>query len=92
MRVQLGTNPHSGAVMSDVGSGVSEIRLASKGEAYRVIYVASIGSQVYVLHAFHKKSNRGKETPKKEKDLAKQRYKELCAELAQTHTAPRRTQ
>jgi phage-related protein len=78
--------------MTDIGSGVSEIRLASRGESYRVIYVASIGSKVYVLHAFHKKSKSGKATPQKEKNLAKQRYKEVCAELAQTHSAPGRTQ
>lgn len=92
MRVQLGMNPHNGSSMTDIGSGVSEIRIASRGEAYRVIYVASIGSRVYVLHAFHKKSKSGKETPQNEKSLAKQRYKELCAELAQTHSAPGRTQ
>jgi len=92
MRVQLGADPRDGAALPDVGSGVKEIRIASKGEAYRVVYVASIGTQVYVLHAFHKKSKRGIATPKNELDLAKQRYKDLCAELTAQVAAPRRKQ
>jgi phage-related protein len=50
-------------------------------EAYRVIYVASIGARVYVLHAFHKKSKQGVETPKTEIDLARRRYRMLVGEI-----------
>ena len=41
----------------------------------------NLGEQIYVLHAFQKKSKRGIATPKHEVDLIKQRYKE-AKELA----------
>lgn len=92
MRVQLGANPFHGAALPDIGSGVCEIRLASRGEAYRAIYVASLGAVIYVLHAFQKKSKHGIAIPKQERDLAIQRYKALCAELAARQSLPWRTQ
>jgi phage-related protein len=42
-----------------------------------------LGKKLYVLHAFQKKSKRGVETPKRDVELIKQRYKE-AKELA-TH-------
>jgi phage-related protein len=45
-----------------------------------VIYVASIGNRIYVLHAFHKKSKQGIETPKKDMELARRRYRMLTGE------------
>ena len=42
-----------------IGSGVREIRIRSVGQ-YRVIYVATLDSAVYVLHAFQKKSQKTK--------------------------------
>lgn len=91
-RVQLGADPRDGCALPEVGSGAKEIRLASQGESYRVVYVASIGPHVYVLHAFHKKAKRGSATPKSEVDLARQRYRELCAELLARVDGPRRKQ
>jgi phage-related protein len=76
-RVQLGTDPKHGKSLPQVGRGVQEIRIADNKEAYRVIYVASIGTKVYVLHAFHKKSKQGSETPKTEMELANRRYRML---------------
>jgi phage-related protein len=92
MRVQLGADPRDGATLPEVGAGVKEIRVRSRGEAYRVVYVASFGAMVYVLHAFHKKSKRGIATPKTELDLARQRYKEVCAEVAGRAAGSRRQQ
>jgi phage-related protein len=76
-RVQLGADPKHGKSLPQVGRGVQEIRVADNKEAYRVIYVASIGTRVYVLHAFHKKSKQGIETPKTEIELAHRRYRML---------------
>jgi len=58
-RVQLGANPKHGKSLPQVGRGVQEIRIADNKEAYRVIYLASIGTRIYVLHAFPR--NRRKE-------------------------------
>lgn len=59
--------------MPSVGAGVREIRIHKENE-YRVMYVAHIGNQVYVLHAFVKKTQ---QTAKKDIDLAKRRLKEI---------------
>ena len=40
---------------------------------YRAVYTAQFGEAVYVLHAFKKKSKRGKATPPREIDLIRRR-------------------
>jgi phage-related protein len=60
--------------MPSIGPGCREIWVRVEGEAYRVVYVASIGDAVYVLHALQKKTQR---TSRGDLDLAKQRYKQL---------------
>ena len=40
---------------------------------YRAVYTAQFGEAVYVLHAFQKKSKRGKATPPREIDLIRRR-------------------
>ena len=57
------------------GTSVMEIVEDFKGDTYRGVYTARIGTYVCVLHAFQKKSKRGSETPKKEIDLIKARLK-----------------
>ena len=42
---------------------------------YRAVYTVKLGQNIYVLHAFQKKSTRGISTPKREIDLIKQRLK-----------------
>lgn len=76
-RIQMGLQPRDGDWLTTVGRGVQEIRIAYSKEAYRVIYVATFGDCVYVLHAFHKKSKAGIATPQEELDVAKRRYREL---------------
>jgi len=45
---------------------VAEIRADAEGQAFRTLYLAHLGSSVYVLHAFNKKSTRGSEIPKRD--------------------------
>lgn len=42
-----------------LGSGVFELALPFRGEAFRVVYAVQIASEVWVVHAFQKKSTRG---------------------------------
>jgi phage-related protein len=63
--------------MLGVGSGVFEIALAFKGDAFRVVYAVQIGDDIWVVHAFQKKSTQGIKTPKREIDLIKDRLKRL---------------
>ena len=63
--------------MIGLGAGVLEIALAFRGDAYRVVYAVQIGSDLWVVHAFQKKSTRGVGTPQHEVDLIKDRLKRL---------------
>jgi phage-related protein len=58
-------------------SGVLEIVLRHRGDAFRVVYAVQIGDDIWVLHAFQKKSTQGIKTPKYEIDLVKDRLKRL---------------
>jgi phage-related protein len=63
--------------MHGIGSGVFEIALPFRGAAYRVVYAAQVGDELWVLHAFQKKSKRDIKTPKHEIDLIRDRWKRL---------------
>ncbi len=63
--------------MKGLGSGVFEIVLPQRGNAYRVVYAVQIGQDVWVVHAFQKKSTRGIKTPRREIELIKVRIRQL---------------
>ena len=79
-RVQCGQDPDGWKPMSSIGAGVREVRITDSAGAFRVIYVAKFASAVYVLHCFHKKTQR---TSKRDVELAVQRYRELLREMRQ---------
>lgn len=60
-----------------MGQGVLEIALAFRGDAYRVVYAVRLGGEIWVIHAFQKKSTHGIKTPKRELDLIADRFKRL---------------
>ena len=59
------------------GSGVLEIAPTFEGDAYRVVYAVQLGSDIWVLPAFQKKSTQGIKTLQREIDLIKDRLKRL---------------
>jgi len=63
--------------MKGMGSGVFEIALPFRGNAFRVVYAVQLGSDLWVVHAFQKKSTQGIKTPKHEIDLVVERLKRL---------------
>ena len=63
--------------MKGLGSGVFEIALPYRGNAFRVVYAVQLGEDLWVVHAFQKKSTHGIKTPKYEIDLMKDRLKRL---------------
>ena len=67
--------------MKGLGSGVFEIALPYRGNAFRVVYAVQIGTDVWVVHAFQKKSTQGIKTPKHEIDLIRDRLR-LLKEIA----------
>lgn len=60
-----------------LGSGVFEIALSFRGDSFRVVYAVQIADEIWVIHAFQKKSTQGIKTPKREIDLIKDRLKKL---------------
>jgi phage-related protein len=64
-------------LMHGLGSGVFEIALPFRGDAFRVVYAVQLAEEIWVVHAFQKKSTQGVKTPKREIDLIKERLKRL---------------
>lgn len=54
-----------------------EITLPFKGDAFRIVYAVHLADEVWVVHAFQKKSTKGIKTPQREIDLTKNRLKRL---------------
>jgi phage-related protein len=59
--------------MKGLGSGVFEIALPYRGNAFRVVYAVQLGTDLWVVHAFQKKSTQGIKTPRHEIDLIRTR-------------------
>ena len=47
-----------------------------RGDTFRAVYTLRFAGTVFVLHAFQKKSKTGRETPRREIELIKQRLRE----------------
>lgn len=67
--------------MHGLGAGVIEIALRFRGDAFRVVYAVQLAQEVWVVHAFQKKSTQGIKTPKREIELIKDRLKKLKERL-----------
>ncbi|WP_304299069.1 type II toxin-antitoxin system RelE/ParE family toxin [Chromatium okenii] len=57
--------------------GVFEIAVRSRGDAFRTLYAVKISADIWVIHAFQKKSKSGIATPQMEVDLIRDRLKRL---------------
>ncbi len=60
-----------------IEGGLFEIALRHRGDAFRVIYAVKIGADIWVIHAFQKKSKAGIKTPQMEVDLIREHLKRL---------------
>lgn len=58
------------------GASVVEIVTDWRGDTFRAVYTVRFADAVYVLHVFQKKAKRGRETPKHDMDLVRQRLQE----------------
>jgi phage-related protein len=79
--VQFGEVPKNTKPFKGVGSGVFEIAIRYATDAYRAVLAVQLGDNIYILHAFQKKSKQGIATPQADVDLIKKRYSE-AKELA----------
>ncbi|MGH6794138.1 MAG: type II toxin-antitoxin system RelE/ParE family toxin [Methylocella sp.] len=60
-----------------VDGGMFEIALRYRGNAFRALYAVKIDADIWVIHAFQKKSKSGIKTPQMEVDLIRERLKRL---------------
>ena len=65
------------------GSGIFEVALRYRTDAYRTAYSVQLEERVWVLHAFQKKAKQGIKTPKQDIGLICERLKRLKKELQQ---------
>ena len=82
---QKGTKAPSAKPFKGVGSGVFEIAVRFDTNAYRVVYAVQIGEQLYVLHAFQKKSKSGSKTPPQDVELITRRYRQAIEMENENH-------
>ncbi len=80
-QAQIGEHPDIEKTLSGFG-GASVIELVQdhKGDTFRAVYTVKFAGAIMVLHAFQKKSKKGKETPKQDMELILSRLK-LAEEL-----------
>lgn len=60
-----------------VDGGVFEIVATHRSDAFRVLYAVKIDADIWVIHAFQKKSKTGIKTPQMEVDLIRDRLNRL---------------
>ena len=64
-------------------SGVFEVALKYRTDAYRTVYALQFKERIWVLHAFQKKARQGIKTPKQDINLIRERLNRLKKELQQ---------
>jgi phage-related protein len=72
-----GRMPDIAKPLTGFGSGVMELALKHRGDAFRVVYALQIEDDIWVVHAFQKKSKSGIKTLKQDIDLIGERLRRL---------------
>ena len=72
-----GSKSNKATPFKGVNGGVFEIALKYRGDAFRVLYAVKIGVDIWVIHAFQKKSKTGIKTPQMSVDIIRERLKRL---------------
>ncbi len=74
---QIGARHPDAKPLKGFGSaGVLEVVEDLHGDTYRAVYTVRFADAIYVLHCFQKKSKHGVQTPKREMDLIRERFRE----------------
>ena len=76
-QIAEGDTPDIAKPLQGFSSGVWELAIKDRGDAFRVIYLLQLGDEIWVVHAFQKKSTKGIATPKHQLDLISDRIKSL---------------
>lgn len=76
-----GRTPDIAKPLTGLGSGIFELALRHRGDAFRLVYAVQLGADVWVIHSFQKKSKTRIATPKREIDLIRSRLARLREQL-----------
>lgn len=68
--------------LQGLGAGVFEVALKYRSDAWRTVYALKLDQDIWVVHAFQKKSTSGIKTPQREIETIRQRLKALREELS----------
>jgi phage-related protein len=82
---QPGQHPPSAKPLHGLGSVTVELIEDLAGDTYRAVYTVRFAAAIYILHAFKKKSKRGRKTPQSDIDLIKRRLTEAERDYAQRY-------
>jgi phage-related protein len=74
--VQWGGMPDNAKPLKGIGRGVYEIVQRYDTNTYRTVYALKLGENVYILHAFQKKSKTGIKTSQQDIETIQRRYRE----------------
>ena len=73
---QLGeTPPDAKPLRGFGGASVLELIEDHRGDSYRAVYTVRFATEIYVRHAYRKKSKRGIATPKRDIEVIRERLK-----------------
>lgn len=72
---QFGGKHPSAKPWKGIGAGVLEIVADHRSDTYRAVYTVKFERAVYVLHAFQKKSPKGKKTARTDVELISRRLR-----------------
>ena len=81
-QIAEGDSPEMAKPLSGLGSGVWELAIRERSDAFRVVYALQLDDDIWVVHAFQKKSKSGIATPKHEMELVRERIKRLKEALS----------
>lgn len=72
-----GGTPDFAKPLAGLGSGIWELAIKQRGDAFRVVYALQLGEDIWAVHAFQKKATTGISTPRHEIDLVRERIRRL---------------
>ena len=81
-QIAEGYTPEIAKPMNGLGAGVWELAIKEHGDAFRLVYALQLDDDIWVVHAFQKKSTSGIATPKHEIEVVRERIKRLKEALA----------
>ena len=76
-----GDTPEIAKPLTGLGAGVWELAIEERGDTYRVVDALQFDADIWVVHAFQKKTTSGIATLKHEIDLVRERIKRLKESL-----------